>query len=122
MVDKGFFIILDRLQQTLDERMKDWVKSEKKFKGTVFGIGKRKNALRDLMVDRMTVAYDIAAALFYLHENRCVCDESCWLYVSLPAPFLAIEVLSYSFISSACWNADKCRLVYRDIKPENIGA
>jgi serine/threonine protein kinase len=34
------------------------------------------------MIERMTVAYDLAAAFFYLHENR---------------------------------------LIYRDIKPENIG-
>ena len=72
MIEKGFFIILDRLYQTLDQRMNQWKKAEKKYKGTLMGIGKNKRGLRELMVDRMTIAYDLAAAFFYLHENRYV--------------------------------------------------
>ena len=100
MVDKDFFIILDRLHQTLDERIKDWLKSEKKFKGSVFGLGKNRNALRDLMVDRMTVAYDIAAALFYLHENRCVglCLLACTPYSFVPYSSFTICSLSWCLL------------------------
>ena len=82
IVDKDFFIILDRLHGTLDQRIITWRREHKRHQGSVFGIGKHKKVLRDLMIERMTVAYDLAAAFMYLHENR---------------------------------------LIYRDIKPENIG-
>jgi len=72
MVDNGFFIIMDRLFETLDVRLAAWCKQEKTFGGKLFGLGKKKSRLRALMVDRMTVAYDLAAAFFYLHENRYV--------------------------------------------------
>jgi hypothetical protein len=72
LMDKGFFIILDRLHETLDVTMKTWAKTEKKFKGIFLGVGRNKKALRDLMMHRMLIAYDLAAAFMYLHENRCV--------------------------------------------------
>jgi serine/threonine protein kinase len=79
---EGFFLLLDRLYDTLHERMKEWQKIKKQAKGSLFGCGSNKDELRDLMRDRLLVAYDLAAAFGYLHENK---------------------------------------LVYRDMKPENIG-
>lgn len=70
MIDPGFFIILDRLQITLDVQLKQWDQSLKSKKGSLFGIGKDRVGLKKLLVDRLTVAYDLAAAFFYLHENR----------------------------------------------------
>jgi hypothetical protein len=70
MIDSYFFIILDRLYQTLDQRMNVWHQENKKAKGIGLGLFRKKNALNELMVQRMTVAYDLAAAFFYLHENR----------------------------------------------------
>jgi hypothetical protein len=72
MVDGDFFIIMDRLQCTLDQRMNEWYQTNKKAQGGVCGFRRRKDILLGLMVERMTVLYDIAAALFYLHENRYV--------------------------------------------------
>lgn len=75
MIDKDFFIILDRLHGTLDQRINTWYHLEKKHQGSVFGLGKNKKMLRELMIERMTVAYDLAAAFMYLHENRLVYRE-----------------------------------------------
>jgi hypothetical protein len=41
-----------------------------KGSGGVCGFRRRKDILHALMIERMTVLYDIAAALFYLHENH----------------------------------------------------
>jgi hypothetical protein len=70
MVDPDFFIIIDRLYMTLDVQIKEWAANFKSKKGSLFGIGKDKDGLKGLLIDRLTVAYDLAAAFFYLHENR----------------------------------------------------
>lgn len=73
MVDKDFFIILDRLYSTLDKEMLKWSDIYKRNKGILFGLcGRNNKNLKQLMITRMTVAYDLAAAFFYLHENRLV--------------------------------------------------
>jgi hypothetical protein len=72
IVDRDFFIVIDRLHGTLDQRINAWYHEEKRHRGVAFGFGKNRKLLRQLMVDRMTVAYDLAAAFFYLHENRLV--------------------------------------------------
>ena len=92
-MDKGFFIILDRLQETLDVQINKWHKDHKKFKGSFMGIGRNKRALQELMVQRMTVAYDLAAAFMYLHENRSVVRVSWKVYVA-PCPHRLFVALS----------------------------
>lgn len=74
LVSDDFFIILDRLVETLDKRMHKWhVQHAKLYKcwKRIF-CKKWHQAISDLMIERMMVAYDLAAAFFYLHENRCV--------------------------------------------------
>lgn len=70
LIDDYFFIILDRLYETLDKRVNRWYQQDKHLKGHLFGLGKNKPGMRKLLLERMTVAYDLAAAFFYLHENR----------------------------------------------------
>jgi serine/threonine protein kinase len=82
LLRKHFFIIMDRLYDTLDKRIKQWNERYSTCKGNFFGFGADKDALYQLTVERLIVAYDLAAALAYIHQNK---------------------------------------IIYRDIKQENIG-
>ena len=66
----NFFIIMDRLHETLTEKMEHWINLQGRNQGTVFGIGSRKSQLEKLFQERMTVAYDLAAAFSYLHDRK----------------------------------------------------
>lgn len=72
---EDFFIILDRLHETLDEKINEWFKQDKKnhrcggLLGSM-GIGLNKEASKELLLEQLTVSYDLAAAFMYLHENR----------------------------------------------------
>jgi serine/threonine protein kinase len=71
-VDRNFFIVMDRLFDTLAVRLKQWKSTHRKFRGGFFGRGADKEELHTLMVERLTVSYDLAAAYRYLHENNIV--------------------------------------------------
>ena len=65
------FFVMDRLFDTLDKRMKSWQRTKKSTSG-LFGFGGDKSARRHLLVERLVVAYDLAAAFSYMHENSFV--------------------------------------------------
>jgi hypothetical protein len=60
MVDPSFFIVLDRLQETLTRRMNRWHKLHRKYNLTFLGLCKNKKGLAELLLEKMTVAYDLA--------------------------------------------------------------
>jgi len=62
-----FFVVLDRLYDIMPARIKKW---KKKAGGGLIGLLKSKKAKEAFFVERLTVAYDIACALSYLHGLR----------------------------------------------------
>ncbi|GAX19260.1 hypothetical protein FisN_4Lu518 [Fistulifera solaris] len=71
-LDSKFFIIMDRLYDILDHRFEKWVVTKQRNKGGLFGRGANRELLHELLVERLTVAYDLASALCYMHEHHLV--------------------------------------------------
>ena len=61
----GFFVVLDRLYDIMPVRLKKWKKTMKAPLKKMFDFGGKKQLA--FWVERLTVAYDIACALSYLH-------------------------------------------------------
>jgi serine/threonine protein kinase len=69
----GFFIIIDRLQETLDRRIKRWAQQLKRYKEPALKKIAKDGQLRTLLfAGRLKVARDIASALAYLHDKRII--------------------------------------------------
>lgn len=82
-----FFIVLDRLYETLSERIPLWKKGVQRssgFSGVVRRISGKHgiNEKENMFIERLAVAHHICSAIAYLHSNK---------------------------------------ILYRDIKPDNIG-
>jgi serine/threonine protein kinase len=66
-----FMLIMDRLTQTLEQKIQEWSQEYKKVKG---GLIRRKDklGLTGLSKERLLAAYDIARALRHLHSKSLV--------------------------------------------------
>ena len=68
----GYFLILEKMTETLSSRIKTWMDRDRMCKGIVgqFSGGKKKEA--DLYHERIAASYDIANGLNYLHSKNIV--------------------------------------------------
>jgi serine/threonine protein kinase len=65
MHERGYFLLLDRLQCTLEHKIDHW----KNFSKAVGIDGKKQH---NFLAERLHVAFDVAAALSYLHANHII--------------------------------------------------
>ena len=67
------FIVLDRLLDTLAQTIRGkWTAINKKSKALLFCKSKKQMQRRQLWIDRLVAAYDLASALRHLHKYRIV--------------------------------------------------
>jgi serine/threonine protein kinase len=65
MQERGYFLLLDRLQCTLEHKIEHWRNFDK-------ALSHGDNKKRQFLAERLHVAFDVAAALSYLHMNQVV--------------------------------------------------
>ncbi len=67
MEERGYFLLLDRLQCTLEDKIEIWRDYEGQLQNDK--IGKKR---RYFLAERLHVAFDVCAALDYLHANQII--------------------------------------------------
>lgn len=71
--DPGFFIVLDRLYDTLEKRLEKWKTRKSRSSGLAGKLGDRKGTkAQSLMEDRLVAAFDLSSAYEYLHSRNIV--------------------------------------------------
>jgi serine/threonine protein kinase len=65
MQERGYFLLLDRLQCTLEHKIEHWRNFDK-------ALSHGDNKKRQFLAERLHVAFDVAAALSYLHANQII--------------------------------------------------
>ena len=70
--DHGFFLVLDRLYNTLDHKLSEWKESQAKYSGLMFRAthDPRGKIRRAALLERLQIARSLADAVRYLHEHN----------------------------------------------------
>jgi serine/threonine protein kinase len=93
-----YFILLDRLYDTLETRIRRWKLQEKKLSG-LRGLLKdpKQSQRKQLWMDRVLFAFDLSSALAYLHSKyvmhrdlKPVCD----LFLLVQSALSIVKILS----------------------------
>ena len=85
LLDPHFFIVMDRLYEILNHRILEWKMELQKHSPSIWKAllpqrrrnneavekkQERERVVHDVMVQRLIVAYDLASAFAYMHENK----------------------------------------------------
>ena len=71
--DLDFFLVLDRLFETLGDRIKgNWTKTHNETKKKLFGGAKEKLKRDHFWSERLIATYDLSSAFRYLHNHRII--------------------------------------------------
>lgn len=92
MKERGYFLLLDRLQCTLEHKIDHW----RNFERAISSDGKK---VRAFLAERLHVAFDVAAALSYLHANNVI-------YRDLKPDNIGFDVRGMLSLDHSIHNAD----------------
>eukprot|EP00540_Astrosyne_radiata_P018078 CAMPEP_0116853734 /NCGR_PEP_ID=MMETSP0418-20121206/18117_1 /TAXON_ID=1158023 /ORGANISM="Astrosyne radiata, Strain 13vi08-1A" /LENGTH=368 /DNA_ID=CAMNT_0004486249 /DNA_START=57 /DNA_END=1163 /DNA_ORIENTATION=+ len=67
--EKEFFFLMDKLESTLDDRIRRWRREER---GSAWRLRRKCHHRPDLLFERLEVALEMARGLKYLHERKIV--------------------------------------------------
>lgn len=70
VMDPNYFFLMDRLEDTLEDRMQLWKGEVKATKGGFLGLRQDKDAQKEHLQERLTVACDVASACKYMHSHQ----------------------------------------------------
>ena len=109
--NNDFFVILELLRETLDQKLKNkWKREVSKAEGTFWGCCCQNNdKLRDMWIERIT--------------GMCRNDYENMILIALTyiCGFQIIICLVARDIASAIYFLHCNSIIYRDLKPDNIG-
>merc|ERR1719469_1623108 len=71
-LSKDYFVLLDRLYNTLEKQIELWAKKKRKHSGVGKFFDLKGLKKKDLFIEKMNVSYDIAAAIGHLHKNSII--------------------------------------------------
>mmetsp|Transcript_23834 Transcript_23834/g.50192 ORF Transcript_23834/g.50192 Transcript_23834/m.50192 type:complete len:451 (-) Transcript_23834:2071-3423(-) len=124
----GYFIILEKLYETLGRRVKGWMDMDRQCKGITGVFTGSKKKARRLQSERILAACDLVAGMMYLHERNIVFrdlkpDNIGFNYDGVIKIFdfgLAKELRDDERNADGLFNMTGCTGSIRYMSPENI--
>jgi serine/threonine protein kinase len=78
-----YFILMDRLYDTLEKRLQSWKKQSDRLVSLRFVKDRHGNKAAALYEERIVAAFDLSAALSYLHDRQIIYRYAAFLIIAL---------------------------------------